>query len=203
MLDLPPGVRLLDLEAAGLPEQPEEEGIEAFGTFEENALAKARYFARRSGRTVIADDSGLRVDALGGAPGVRSKRFSGREDLTGDALDLSNNAHLLEALAAVPDPERTAHYVCVVAIATPDGEEHTFQGRVDGRILREPRGSGGFGYDPLFYLDALNATFAEVDPEVKNGWSHRARAVEAAHATLSEMLRARAEPSGKRPGSLG
>jgi len=173
-----PGIRLLDLMEAGLPWTLEEEGVEAFSAFEENAAAKARYFAERSGLSVIADDSGLCVDALDGAPGVFSKRFSGRSDLKGLPLDLANNARLLEHLAGVEPESRTAHYVCVVALSRLGHADEFFRGTVHGRILEGPRGSGGFGYDPLFHLETLNATFAEVPAEAKNRVSHRAAAVE-------------------------
>jgi XTP/dITP diphosphohydrolase len=175
-----PGLRLIDLPAAGILWSPEEDTIEAFETFEENALAKARFFAARSGLTVLADDSGLCVDALDGAPGVYSKRFSGRTDLTGEELDGANNRRLLDALAGVPDEGRGAHYVCVIALVTPDGSEYVHRGTVAGRILAASRGSGGFGYDPLFYVPSLDATLAEASPEVKNAISHRARALKSA-----------------------
>jgi len=180
-----PGLALRDLDSAGVPASPEEEGIEIHDTFRENALAKARYYAARVNRPVLADDSGLCVDALAGGPGVRSKRFSGRVDLEGEALDRSNNELLLRSLDGVPAAERTAHYVCVVALVDPAGRETTFEGRCDGVILTEPRGSGGFGYDPLFYLPALGRSFGELDPVAKNRMSHRARAVRAAAVELS------------------
>jgi XTP/dITP diphosphohydrolase len=183
-----PGLRLLDLTAARVEHDPVEEEIEKFETFEENALAKARHFAERTGRPVLADDSGLSVDALKGAPGVRTKRFSGRGDLGGLELDRANNEHLLERLRDVPEAERTAHYVCVIAIARPDGDHRLFRGTVRGRIAEAPRGSGGFGYDPLFYVEPLGATFAEVTPEVKNRLSHRGRAVLAAAEYLRELV---------------
>ena len=181
-----PGLEIVDLEAAGIPEEPAEDAIEAFDTFEENALAKARYFAARAPFPVLADDSGLCVDALGGGPGIFSKRFSG-EPLSGIDLDLANNRRLLHELGEVPDPQRTAHYVCVVALVTPEGDEDLFRGTVDGTILRTPRGDGGFGYDPLFYLPSLEATFAEVAPETKNQISHRARALQAALPRLRQL----------------
>ena len=179
-----PGLRLLDLTEAGIHQTSDEDAIEAYDTFEENALAKARFFAARAERPVLADDSGIAVDALDGAPGVFSKRFSGRTDLTGLDLDLANNAHLLDRLRDVPPASRTAHYTCVIAVVLPDGREETFRGRVDGVILSQPRGSGGFGYDPLFFVPDLGATFAEIDPPAKNRLSHRARALEAARPFL-------------------
>jgi XTP/dITP diphosphohydrolase len=178
-----PDIQLLDLDEAGVEPHPAEEGaIEAFDTFEENALAKARYYARRSGTAVLADDSGLCVDALQGAPGVRSKRFAGVAD-EGDP-DLANNRHLLDLLRTVPPPERGAHYVCVLALVEPDGEEQTFVGRCHGEILLEPRGVGGFGYDPLFRVRGDFRTFAEMSSTEKNAVSHRAEALRAAAAFL-------------------
>jgi XTP/dITP diphosphohydrolase len=192
ILSPPDDVELLDLGEAGVEERAEEEEIEKFDTFAENALAKARYFAARTGLPVMADDSGLSVDALGGAPGVRSKRFSGRRELTGALLDEANNQLLLERLREVEPSARTAQYVCAVALVTPQGREAVFHGRCDGRILESPRGQGGFGYDPLFFVPELNATFAEVAAARKNAASHRARAV----ALAGEAL-ARGWPAGE------
>jgi XTP/dITP diphosphohydrolase len=187
-----PDVELIDLATAGVEERPEEEEIECYDTFAENALAKARYFAAGTELPVLADDSGLCVDALNGAPGVRSKRFSGRTDLRGPELDRANNERLLRSLAAVPREERTGRYVCAVAIVGPDGGERVFEGTCEGEILEAPKGSGGFGYDPLFYLPDEGATFGELRPEAKNRISHRARAVWAA----AQVLRGEAEASG-------
>lgn len=182
-----PGLELLDLDAAGVPFHPDEDGVEAFDTFEENALAKARYFAARSQLPVLSDDSGICVDALDGAPGVHSKRFSGRSDLSGQALDDANNQRLLSRLGDLPPDRRSAHYVCVVALRFPDGREEVFRGRCDGLILPSPRGSGGFGYDPLFYLPERDATFAELPAAEKHLVSHRARALRAAAPALQRL----------------
>lgn len=182
-----PGLELLNLDEAGLPELAEEEHIEVFDSFEENALAKARYFSRRSGLPTLADDSGISVDALDGRPGVRSKRFSGRSELSGDALDNANNQFLLSSLLEVTSAQRTAHYSCCIALVDSDGREQTFLGRVDGRILHEPRGTGGFGYDPLFFIPELNATFGEVSQEQKDRISHRSRALAAARSAILEL----------------
>lgn len=171
------GPEVIDLEEAAVAYDPREEEIEVYATFRENALAKARYFCERSGRATLADDSGLCVDALDGAPGVRSKRFSGRTDLGGASLDAANNERLLHLLRDLPAERRTAHYRCVLALVTPQGEEQIFEGRCDGVILAEPRGQGGFGYDPLFLSDDLNASFGEVDAKEKNRISHRSRAL--------------------------
>lgn len=175
-----PALRIIGLREAGVEERPEEEGIECFETFEENALAKARYFSARSGLPTLADDSGLCVDALGGAPGVYSRRFSGRTDLKGTDLDGANNALLLEKLAGVPESRRTASYVCAVALVLADGEERVFRGTCGGVVLPAERGAGGFGYDPLFYIPEEGATFGELPSERKNAMSHRGRAVRSA-----------------------
>lgn len=180
-------VRLLDLDAAGVAYDAEEEHVECFDTFEENARAKARYFAGRSGMPVLADDSGLCVDALHGAPGVRSKRFSGRADLAGQALDEANNDRLLASLRGVPAPARTARYVCAVAFAG-HGVEAGWEGRCEGLILEQRRGAGGFGYDPLFFVPGENATFGEIPQARKNRISHRAGALTSAAPVLRELL---------------
>jgi XTP/dITP diphosphohydrolase len=183
-----PRLELVDLREAGIPESAEEDAVEAFDTFEENALAKARHFAERSGLPVLADDSGLCVDALGGAPGVRSKRFSGRSDLSGEELDRANNALLLERLQGTPQGERTGRYVCAAAMVLPGGEERVFAGTCEGTILAEPRGEGGFGYDPLFWIPAESAAVGELPPERKNELSHRGKAIRAAGEWLAQQL---------------
>jgi len=169
------GIEAVTLDAAGIAESAEEDGLETFETFEENALAKARWFhARAGGLPVVADDSGLEVAHLGGKPGVRTKRWSGRTDLTGQALDDANNAALLAALAGVAD--RRARYVCVAAFVGPEGER-TFRGETAGRITHAAaEGDGGFGYDPYFLSDELGCTFAEADRRSKERASHRGRA---------------------------
>lgn len=171
-------VELLDLDAAGVTPSADEEELEPYETFRENAASKARYFRAMTGLPTVADDSGLEVDALGRRPGVRSKRFSpeaGR--LTGEELDRANNRHLLELLGDLPLPERTARYVCVAVLDAGEGEEsRAFRGEAPGLILGRPRGRGGFGYDPLFYDPALGRTFAEIDREEKNERSHRGEA---------------------------
>ena len=175
------GIAVVDLAEAGIAESVEEDDLENADTFEENALAKARYFAHRAKRAVIADDSGLEVDALGGQPGVRSKRWSGRPDLSGLALDEANNAKLLDALRGTAN--RTARYVCVAAFV--DGSmELTRRGTSSGVIIDRPRGRGGFGYDPYFLSDELGETFAEASVEEKERVSHRGRAFRALIAAL-------------------
>ena len=177
----PLGSRLLTLDDAGVALDPEEDVIESYETFEENALAKARWFHSRTGLPCVADDSGLAVDALDGRPGVHSKRWSGRDDLHGAALDAANNALLQRALADAAHDEargRGARFVCVGAYV--DGErEITRRGETIGFILDEPRGSDGFGYDPYFWSPELRATFAEASTESKALVSHRGRAMRA------------------------
>lgn len=175
-------VRVFDLEDAGIAESAVEDALESHDTFEGNALAKARYFHRLSGRPTVADDSGLVVDALGGLPGVRSKRWSGRDDLHGVALDEENNRLLLEHLRKVAD--RRAHYVCVAAYVD-DHRELTHRGAVHGRIIDERTGANGFGYDPYFFADELGRTFGDATPEEKERVSHRGRAFRGLLASLA------------------
>ncbi|HUF27577.1 MAG TPA: non-canonical purine NTP pyrophosphatase [Gemmatimonadaceae bacterium] len=180
------GFTVVDLATFGLPEEPEEQGIECHDTFEANALAKARYFYEVSGGiATVADDSGLEVYALGGAPGVRSKRFSGRDDLSGEALDAANNAALLAALSRTDD--RRARYVCAAAFVAHD-EEVIERGESAGRIIDAPRGVGGFGYDPYFESAELERrTFAEVGVSEKEAVSHRGRAFRALLTALERV----------------
>jgi XTP/dITP diphosphohydrolase len=160
---------------------PEENGL----TFAENATLKAVYYSRFvPGELIVADDSGLEVDALGGAPGVRSARFAADSGLVdspdaNDNTDVWNNIVLLQRLVGVPPCRRTARYRCVLAVARDGQLLHTAEGAVGGLILGAPRGTGGFGYDPLFYLPALDRTMAEIDLETKHTLSHRGRAIQA------------------------
>ncbi len=176
------GFDATDLASLGVPETADEDGLETFDTFAGNALAKARHFARLvPGRPVLADDSGLAVDALGGMPGVRSKRWSGRADLSGRALDEANNRRLVAELAGVA--ERSARFVCAAAWVGPDGSGRKVElvalGEAPGRILDDARGAEGFGYDPYFLSDELGRSFGESSREEKARVSHRARAVAA------------------------
>lgn len=141
-------------------------------TFRENAVEKARAWSVFSGMPCLADDSGLCVEALGGAPGVYSARFAGEPP-----DDRRNNEKLLRLLEDVPDSGRQARFVCCIALHLPGHAEVTFEGEARGAILREPRGSNGFGYDPLFLHPPLGLSFAELDREVKNIVSHRAQAL--------------------------
>ena len=167
----------VDLDTAGVEERPaEENALEVAATFAENALAKGRYFHARSGLPTLSDDSGLEVEALGGEPGVRSKRWSNRPELTGDALDAANNARLLSALDGAAS--RAARYVCAAAWVDGSGETVAL-GETAGRILEAAEGAGGFGYDPLFFSVDLGASFGVVSAAEKARVSHRARAVQA------------------------
>jgi XTP/dITP diphosphohydrolase len=157
-------------------------------TYDENALLKARAFARQSGLVALADDSGLEVDVLGGLPGVRSARFSPLPDAT----DADRRAYLLEMLKSYPRPWN-AHFHCTVAIATPEGNDYFAQGDCPGEVIPVERGTNGFGYDPIFLLRGIGLTMAELSMEQKNQLSHRARAIKAAIPVLAQVLQA---PSG-------
>lgn len=169
------GIDVIDLAEAGIAESPDEEAIEAWDTFEENALAKAQYFHMCSGLPTFADDSGLVVVALGGRPGVRSKRWSGRVDLSGAALDAANNDLLhaeVRRHGGFPSP---AEYVCAAAFA--DDERTLVRvGRTAGMIIDTALGLGGFGYDPYFRSDELGRTFGDASIGEKRAVSHRGRA---------------------------
>ncbi|HEY4100909.1 MAG TPA: non-canonical purine NTP pyrophosphatase [Gemmatimonadales bacterium] len=168
----------------GIDPSPDEALIESHATFEANAAAKARWFARQVSIPVIADDSGLEVDALGGAPGVRSKRFAGL-DGPDEVVAERNVAALLDRLAGIPDRDRTARYRTVLVLVRAAYPDRIVAGSCEGKILDAPRGTGGFGYDPVFYSSDLQCTFAEALPEAKGRVSHRARAV----AAMVEALR--------------
>jgi XTP/dITP diphosphohydrolase len=164
-------LELVGLDAAG----PVAEVVEDGDTFEANAAKKAREVAAATGLPALADDSGLEVDALGGAPGVGSARFAGE-----GATDEANNRLLLERLATVPAPQRTARFRCVLAFADPAGPSgprlHLEEGVCEGHIAAAPRGQGGFGYDPLFVPSGMEQSMAEVPPELKDSLSHRGQA---------------------------
>jgi XTP/dITP diphosphohydrolase len=186
-----PELEPVGLEEAGVAWAPEEEGLEPYDTFEENARSKARYFQQRTGLATVADDSGLEVDALEGAPGVRSKRFAADggqhgPELEGQARDDANNRWLVRRLEGVPQEERTARYVCVAVLLEGEGREIVTRGEAPGIIVDQPRGAGGFGYDPHFYDPELDRTFAEIPGEEKNARSHRGRAFRALAARLRE-----------------
>ena len=170
------GYEILSMQEAGFTDDIEENG----STFEENALIKARAVSRALGVNALADDSGICVEALGGAPGVLSARFCGRH---GD--DAANNALLLEKLKDVPQDRRRAYFESCVALCFADGREVTASGRTYGRILEKAEGEGGFGYDPLFYSDELGMSFGLASAEEKNAVSHRGKAL----AALAEKLK--------------
>ncbi len=166
---------------------PQEEGIrldveETGSTFEENATLKAQAFAKASGLLSLADDSGIEVDALGGAPGIYSSRYAGP-----GATDEDRVQFLLEQLGNVPVEERQGRFRCVVAVADPEGGVSLFQGTVEGVIAFQPAGSNGFGYDPIFLLPDRRCTTAQLSPEEKNRISHRGQAARAAADTLRRM----------------
>lgn len=175
-----PGVQFAA--AASFPGCPDPD--ESGHTFEENALIKAQTVSRYTGRPALADDSGLEVDALDGAPGVRSARYAG--DRAGDE---ENMLRLLDALNDVADADRTARFRCVVAVVAPDGGAWTADGVCEGRILREPRGESGFGYDPVFVPAGYQKTFAELDAGVKNRISHRAVAIRRIAEALNALVK--------------
>ncbi len=166
---------IVTLPEAGIAADVEETGA----TFEENAVLKATTLAAASGRLTLADDSGLEVDALGGAPGVNSARFAGPGASDAERINL-----LLKKLKDVPEAARTARFRCVIAIAAPDGRVELGSGECRGFITKEPRGTHGFGYDPVFYVPELGKTMAELTPREKNKISHRARAA----ARAKELL---------------
>jgi XTP/dITP diphosphohydrolase len=174
----------LDIELLGIDAFPDLPDIpETESTFAGNALLKAREIARITGLPAIADDSGLSVDALNGMPGIFSARWSGRH---GD--DAANLSLLLGQLSDVPDRRRTAAFHCAAAIALPDGTERVVEGTIDGVIIREPRGTNGFGYDPIFVPLGYHVTTAEMASGEKDAISHRGRALKALAPLVRELL---------------
>ncbi len=172
-------VQLLGLKDAGITEEADETG----DTYTENACLKAAHYAALSGLPTLADDSGLDVDALGGAPGVHSARYGGP-----GLDDLGRVQLLLRNLQGVPDAARTARFVCVIAVAGPGIPCQTVRATVEGVIAHAPRGDGGFGYDPVFYVPRLGQTLAEAPTEVKHGLSHRGKAARLALPLLQHLL---------------
>ena len=180
LIDLPVTLEITFPVREGLTLEVEESGE----TFEENARIKALAYSQASGLIALADDSGLEVDALGGAPGVHSARYAGPA-----ATDADRYRKLLDALADSPEGQRRARFRCVVAIALPDGTVHTAEGICEGEIGFAPRGEHGFGYDPVFIVEGYAGhTMAELAPEVKNEISHRGRAVAAIKSVLQRVL---------------
>jgi XTP/dITP diphosphohydrolase len=177
-----------DVEVLGLDDvAPYDEPAETEATFAGNALLKARAAVEATGLPALADDSGLCVDALNGMPGVLSARWAGTAK-----DDAANNRLLLEQLADVPDDRRSAHFACAVALAYPVGAggiaEHVVHGEMPGRVVREPRGTGGFGYDVLFVADGHELTSAELTPEDKDAVSHRGRAIREIAPVVADVL---------------
>jgi XTP/dITP diphosphohydrolase len=182
---VPSGVEIVFPDDVGLWETSAEQALEVGESFEANARKKAEHFARLSGLPTFADDSGLEVMALGGAPGVRSKRWAGATGSPGE-IDAANSAELLRRLAGAPERQRAARYRCVlVFLARPGAVPTISQGDCSGRIVDAPRGTGGFGYDPLFFSEELGKTFGEATPEEKDAVSHRGRALRALARTLN------------------
>jgi len=167
--------RLADVEVVGLDDVPYYDELPETGaTFAENALLKAREGAKRAGLLTVADDSGLAVDALNGMPGVLSARWAGKSK-----DDNANLQLVLEQLADTPDERLGATFVCAAALVTPAGAENVVEGRMPGRLVREPRGSNGFGYDPIFVADGFDVTNGELPPPEKDAISHRGKALRA------------------------
>ncbi|HHV98792.1 MAG TPA: XTP/dITP diphosphatase [Clostridiaceae bacterium] len=169
---------VISMEEAGITIDIEESGT----TFEENAMIKAEAIFQATGEMVMADDSGLEVDYLDGAPGIYSSRFAGE-----GATDEEKNKKLLKLLEGVPFEKRSARFVCVIAVIFTDGQRFTVKGTCDGYIVFEPIGDNGFGYDPLFYVPEYKMTTAQMEPELKNSISHRGRAL----AKMVEELKLR------------
>jgi XTP/dITP diphosphohydrolase len=182
-----PGVEVIGLR--DVPEYPE--APETGATFEENALLKAREAVRYTGLPAVADDSGLTVDALNGMPGIFSARWSGRH---GD--DAANTALLLGQLGDVPDDRRGGAFVCAAALVTPEGAEHVLRAEWRGTVLREERGSHGFGYDPVFLPAGSARTAAELEPAEKDAVSHRGQAFTALLPVVAEVLGGTARAGG-------
>ncbi|MCR4399206.1 MAG: XTP/dITP diphosphatase [Firmicutes bacterium] len=174
----------LDIEILSLADFPGVRSpVESGSTFEENAAIKAKHAALATGYPCVADDSGLEVEALGGLPGVRSARFAGD-----GATDEENNGKLLALMRGLPPARRSARFKCAVAIGSPAGYVETVVGVCEGIIAEEPRGSLGFGYDPVFVVPHLGKTFAELDTSEKNDLSHRGKALRAARPLIVRML---------------
>ena len=174
-----------DIEVLSLLDIPDWEDVEETGkTFADNAALKAKVAVLRTGLIALADDSGLEVDALDGRPGVYSARFAGEPK-----DDERNNDKLLQLLKSVPDEKRMARFRCALVIETPDGEEYFTEGTIEGRILTQRRGKGGFGYDPLFFVPAFARTMAELNLAQKNKISHRAQAFQKVIPILRDLAR--------------
>jgi XTP/dITP diphosphohydrolase len=181
---VPAGIEVVFPDELGLFESPGEEALELAESFAGNARRKAEHFASLSGFPTLADDSGLEVLSLGGAPGVRSRRWAGASG-TAAEIDAANNAELLRRLRGAPEARRRARYRCVlVFLESPGAVPQVFEGSCGGRILEAPSGAAGFGYDPLFWSDELGKTFGDATPEEKDAVSHRGRALRAFAETV-------------------
>ena len=175
------GMEIMLLGIDAFPDCPEVE--EDGKTFAENALKKARFVAEHTGRITMADDSGLEVDFLGGAPGIYSARYAGVQ-----GNDLLNNEKLLNELKGVPEKKRGAQFHCVIAIVAPDGRQHVAEGICRGTVISQPKGAKGFGYDPIFFYEPFGLTFSEMGAEQKNSISHRSLAIQELKKTLPAFL---------------
>ena len=190
-----PRLRVVFPDEIGLEERTEESVIEDAETFEGNAFRKAQYFARRSGLPTAADDSGIEVFSLGGAPGVHSRRFA--PETPGQDQDAANNALLLQRLRGAPTERRRARYRCVISwLPRIEASPTSFEGSCNGMILETVKGSGGFGYDPLFLSDDIGKTFGEATPDEKHAISHRGRAIQAFAAWIEKDFLLKARPTG-------
>jgi XTP/dITP diphosphohydrolase len=180
------GVEIVSLDEARVAWSSKEDAIEAHDSFQANARAKAEYFAKLTGLPTVADDSGIEVLSLMGAPGVRSRRFApNAASLAGKELDEANNRELLRRLQGADETRRRASYTCVaVLLRRPTAAYEAYTGRCWGRVLEEPRGTGGFGYDPLFFDEEMGKTFAELTPAEKHARSHRGEAFRQVAAAL-------------------
>jgi XTP/dITP diphosphohydrolase len=175
---------IITLDDVGISPSDVEAELEVHDTFLANAHAKAAYFLRKANLPTLADDSGISVDALGGRPGVRSKRFADAAILSGSALDHANNERLLHELRDIPHERRTAHYTCAAVLHLPNGHRFAAIGTCSGFLATAPRGTHGFGYDPLFLDPATGLSFGELEPTEKHRRSHRARAFRALASCL-------------------
>jgi XTP/dITP diphosphohydrolase len=181
----PAGVEVVFPDDVGLFAAEAEDALELGETFEANARRKAEHFARLSGLPTVADDSGLEVLSLGGVPGVRSRRWAGASGSEAE-VDAANNAELARRLLGAPAARRRARYRCVLVLMRREGAvPQVFEGSCAGRILEQPRGNGGFGYDPYFLSDELGKSFGEASPEEKDSVSHRGRALRELAAALA------------------
>ena len=191
------GADVVSLADLGIPAHPDEDRIEVFDSFAGNAVAKAAWFCERTGHPTVADDSGIVVPALGGRPGVLSRRFAETLGVHPSEAerDGTNLRLLLRESATLQGPDRRAWYACIAALALPRADDpghvgsmRLFSGTCEGTLAHEPAGTGGFGYDPIFLVPELGHTFAEVAPEVKHRHSHRARAFRALASVLPGAL---------------